>query len=114
MSWIGVGLDGTLARTLARYGGYPDVAIGEPVPEMVRRVKNWLSSGTDVRIVTARVNPEGRPHRDVAWQRDIIESWCLTHIGRRLAVRCSKDYQMIVLYDDRCVHVEKNTGRILG
>lgn len=110
MSWIGVDLDGTLAC----YDGYQNGAIGEPVPEMLQRVKEWLANGTEVRIVTARVNPEGRPHRDVAWQHDVIDEWCKKHLGRKIPVTASKSFDMVVLYDDRCYHVERNTGRIIG
>ena len=104
--WIGVDLDGTLAR----YDGWNDGAIGEPIPAMVARIKKWLANGAEVRILTARVNPEGRPHRDVAWQLDIIQEWLRKHIGQELPITCSKDFCMITLWDDRVVQVEQNTG----
>ena len=110
MGWIGVDLDGTLAE----YNGWKNGEIGEPVPAMLERVKRWIQNGTEVRILTARVNPEGRPHRDVAWQIDLIERWCLFHIGKKLPITCSKSYDMVVLYDDRVRHIETNTGRIIG
>jgi hypothetical protein len=49
--WIGVDLDGTLAHYSEWKG--PD-SIGEPVPLMLARVKEWLAKGLEVRIVTAR------------------------------------------------------------
>lgn len=40
--WIGVDLDGTLAH----YDGWKGADhIGEPIPAMVERVKQWLSEG---------------------------------------------------------------------
>lgn len=116
MGWIGVDLDGTLAE----YAGYRDGRIGPPTinpdtgqPDMLNRVLKWIADGQEVRIVTARVNPEGRPHRDVAWQQSIIKEWCRKYIGVELEVTCSKSYDMVALWDDRAVTVERNTGRVL-
>jgi hypothetical protein len=50
--WVGVDLDGTLA-TYNTWEG-PE-HIGEPIPEMVERVKAWRRDGRAVRIFTARV-----------------------------------------------------------
>lgn len=100
--WIGVDLDGTLAV----YDQWRGVEhIGTPVPKMVARVRNWLASGIDVRIFTARVFGEGRED-----SLPYIESWCLEHIGRELPVTCTKDYGMVELWDDRAVQVVPNTG----
>lgn len=120
--WVGVDLDGTLAE----YHGWPkDGSIGAPVPTMVDRVKRWLAEGKDVRIVTARVAwnsdvmyvPEAPSIEAEAIrlerleQRKAIERWCLTHLGQALEVTCCKDFQMIELWDDRCVQVLTNLGR---
>lgn len=100
--WIGVDLDGTLAH----YGGWvgPD-HIGEPIPEMVERIKIWLSRGIEVRIMTARA------WRADQQQIDLIQDWAEKHIGHRLSVTCEKDYGMIQLWDDRAVRVIENTGK---
>lgn len=109
--WIGVDLDGTLAR----YDGWQGIEhIGEPVPAMVERVKAWLDQGIEVRIMTARVYGFGPDVRDAMLAEDHIKRWCVEHIGRELPVTCVKDYGMIQLWDDRCVQVEANTGRVLG
>ena len=102
--WIGVDLDGTLAH----YDGWKgEYHIGDPVPKMVARIKKWLDDGVEVRIMTARVSfPNGYDHRVT----DAIMEWCTEHIGVKLAVTCSKDFQMIELWDDRCVQVVPNTG----
>jgi len=116
--WIGVDLDGTLAR----YDGWRGIEhVGEPIAPMVERVKRWLASGLDVRIFTARVDggtaalsmgdKNGEAHRDVDAVKHHIEVWCERHLGRVLPITCTKDYAMIELWDDRCVQVEPNTGR---
>lgn len=119
--WVGVDLDGTLARV--DYGMSYDGTIGPPVPAMLERVKRWLSEGVEVRIVTARVAEpiqrwDGYEHPDyaagVAEQRALIDAWCLQHVGQVLPVTAQKDYAMIELWDDRAVAVEHNTGRVLG
>lgn len=103
--WIGVDLDGTLAYYesghFAKYGPYH---IGEPIPRMVERVKEWLAQGIEVRIVTARA------YGAELQTLDAILAWCLKHIGARLAITCVKDYGMIELWDDRAVQVIPNTG----
>lgn len=107
MGWIGVDLDGTLAE----YHGWKDVNhIGPPVPAMLERVKAWLAAGEDVRIFTARVS---NPEQEVQSRR-AIQFWCTEHIGKELPITCRKDFQMRELYDDRCVTVEQNTGRLLS
>lgn len=119
--WIGVDLDGTLAT----YGVYqgPD-HIGEPVPAMLSRVKQWLAEGKTVKIFTARVdggnaaillgNPEGQKFQDVDAIKKTIREWCKRHVGTELEITNMKDYGMIELWDDRAIRVEMNTGRILS
>lgn len=109
MGWIGVDLDGTLAK----YSGWQQGLIGEPIEPMVKRVRSWLSVGKDVRIVTARVAGEDKPERDVPFHHKMIQEWCKVHLGQVLPITCCKDYDMEVLYDDRAIQVEANTGRII-
>ena len=68
--YIAVDLDGTLAF----YDHWRGVEhVGEPIPAMVQRVRQWLSEGKDVRIFTARVSvQEGR---DLNIVRHHIEEW---------------------------------------
>ena len=123
--WIGVDLDGTLAM----YDGWKGPAlIGEPVPEMLFRVKKWLADGHTVKIFTARVSFPDVPiigkskeaaealgrkiEADIA--REAIRLWCKEHIGVELEITNVKDYGMIELWDDRAVQVEPNTGRPIG
>lgn len=114
-AWVGVDLDGTLAH----YEHGDGVAsIGKPIPRMVERIKAWLRQGLEVRIITARVgscnaaNPDGLVD-DAAFaakQRAMIEEWCRQHIGITLPVTCSKDFEMIELWDDRAIQCIPNTG----
>lgn len=107
--WIGVDLDGTLAH----YDGWKGFDhIGDPVPLMLARVKQWISDSRDVRIVTARVSHDGSAERMVEAQMATmcIMDWCLTHLGTVLPVTCTKDYAMVELWDDRAVRVVANTG----
>ena len=100
---IGVDLDGTLAL----YDGYAGAYhIGEPVPDMLKRVKWWVENKIEIKIFTARAaHPEQHPG---------IKAWCVKYIGVELEITNTKDWTMIELWDDRCVSIEPNTGRILS
>lgn len=99
--------------TLAKYTSWQGIShIGEPIIPMVNHVKKWLSNGTRVKIMTARVSSKVPAiEREVA--RKAIEKWCLEHIGQALEVTAEKDFGMIELWDDRAITVEANTGNIL-
>ena len=101
-SWTGVDLDGTLAY-------YDRLSssdtIGEPVPAMMALVKKMISSGIRVKIFTARVqDPEQLP---------IIRNWLKDNGLPELEITNIKDYNMHTVYDDRCIQVERNTGRLI-
>lgn len=111
--WIGVDLDGTLAR----YEGFQGVdTIGEPIGPMVERVRRWLEQGKNVRIFTARMHGHGMAiiGGGIADVKTPIEQWCLKHLGAVLPITNVKDFGMITLYDDRCVQVIANTGELVG
>ena len=98
--WIGVDLDGTLAE----YTDWIGIEhIGKPIPPMVERVKNWLTEGKSVKIFTARVahGPEVISH---------IHEWLVMQGLPALDVTNVKDFNMVELWDDRCVSVITNTG----
>lgn len=108
-AWIGVDLDGTLARDIPP--PYPKV--GPPLPKMVARVRAWIANGIEVRIVTARLSPERHDFGDTAEeQREIVQAWLLINVGVQLKVQAYKDGFMQLLYDDRAVRVERNTGEL--
>lgn len=107
--WIGIDLDGTLAE----YDGWKGVEhIGKPIPSMVKRVKEWISEGKDVRIFTARVCMS-QSKKDLTTAYEAIVAWCRKYIGKELKITAEKDWKMIELWDDRCVNVIPNTGEII-
>lgn len=132
--WIGVDLDGTLFHYETWLGWN---VFGEPVMPMIRRVRQWLSEGRDVRIVTARVdlpllatdrgkrvyiNDSALEHTcRITGMRysnlmmvSAIQDLTEKHVGARLPVQCYKDVHMIELWDDRAVQVVPNTGQTLA
>lgn len=107
--WIGIDLDGTLAH----YNGWKGPGcIGDPIPRMIELVRRLLENGNNVRIFTARVCSAHPPQERETALRS-IQDWCLKHLGRVLPVTAEKDFDMVSLWDDRCVTIEKNTGRFL-
>lgn len=105
--WIGVDLDGTLAK----WDGWTDCAtIGAPIPAMVERVINWLNNGKTVKIFTARIS--GLQAHDKLRTIEAIENWCMEHLGEVLPVTNIKDVGMVQLWDDRAIGVVMNTGEI--
>lgn len=102
-SWTGVDLDGTLAYYDSLLA--PD-KIGEPVPAMLSLVKKMINHGIRIKIFTARAqDPEQLP---------IIKKWLKDNGLPELEITNVKDYYMQRLYDDRCIQVEKNTGRLIN
>jgi len=101
-TWIGVDLDGTLAH----YDENSSLQkVGEPVPAMLALVKKMIHNGIRVKIFTARAtDPDQFP---------IIRTWLAANGLPELEITNVKDYFMLRLYDDRCVQVEKNTGRLM-
>lgn len=84
--------------TLAFYDGWHGKEhIGEPIPLMLSRVKQWLSEGKTVKIFTARAaDPEQIP---------IVKAYLAKHGLGMLEVTNVKDFGMTELYDDRCRQV---------
>jgi len=104
--WIGFDLDGTLAE----YRGWRGCQhIGPPIPAMVARLKQYRAAGWQVKIFTARGTASAEERAEAL---PCIERWCEEHLGEVLPITNVKDYQMVRLYDDRAVQVEKNTGRL--
>jgi len=96
MPWVGFDFDGTLAREHSF----------EPVLPMVNRLRKYLDKGVEVRILTARGND--------AAGINLVKTWLREHNLPDLKVTSNKDYQMIVLYDDRARQVIQNTGVVVG
>lgn len=99
--WIAVDLDGTLAEVGRNNMG----GIGKPVDAMMSRVKTWLHEGDyEVRIFTARAADPAQVSK--------VKDW----LGRNglggLAITNVKDADMVELWDDKAVRVERNTGKV--
>jgi hypothetical protein len=104
--WIGVDLDGTLARDDAEGHFLPPYPLGEPIPEMIQMVKSLLAAGVTVKIFSARAcDPESIP---------IIQAWAEKHGLGRLEVTNQKDYDLIRFYDDRAIQMLPNQGRAVS
>jgi hypothetical protein len=99
--WIGVDLDGTLAK-IGSWRGLEHV--GEPVPLMLERVRHWLASGLRVKILTARASrPDGIPP---------VRRWLEKNgLPADLEITNAKDFSMIECWDDRAIQVVQDTGR---
>ena len=98
---IGVDLDGVLAVDLP----HDEYEIGPPVPEMVQRVKDWVTNGEEVWIFTARLS-HGDPERTTK----AIQDWLETEGLPRLPVTNRKTSRIREYWDDRAVAVVPNTG----
>lgn len=110
--WIGCDLDGTLAKDGGKGHKWDGdlTKVGPPVEPMLARIKSLLARGKTVKILTARVGGV-EPQAPII---KAIEDWCVKHVGQKLEITCRKDYAMVYLYDDRCVQIERNTGKIIG
>ena len=98
--WIGVDLDGTLAK-FGIWSGFNHV--GKPVKPMLQRIRQWQAEGYRVKIFTARASvPEAIPP---------VKKWLKKHKLGDLEVTNKKDFSLIEIWDDRCVHVLANQGR---
>lgn len=103
-----VDLDKTLARyNPGDYHRFGPTFIGEPIEPMVRRVRNWLSNGREVKIFTARVAP---PHEHLLDTVEAIQAWCKEHIGQVLPIVHFKTRDTVQIWDDRAVGVRPNQG----
>lgn len=135
--WVGIDMDGTLV-TYDKV--FEPTQFGEPIMEMVERVRRWLAEGLEVRIFTARAartklndkEIEGQISFSAAYGEPLtreqaierikywngqtdasiaaIKAWCVKYFGQELEVTCEKDFRMLALYDDRAFHVVFNKG----
>ncbi len=96
MPWVAFDFDGTLAKEFTF----------EPVAPMVERLRTYLKNGTECRILTARGND--------STGINLVKTWLREQNLPDLQVTSKKDYQMIVLYDDRARQVIQDTGEVVG
>lgn len=95
-----VDLDGTLAF-YDHWRGKEH--IGEPIPEMLNRVKQMISEGKTIRIFTARAE-----HDDYI---PFIRTWLEKYGLGGLAITNQKDMNCTEIYDDKAVQIITNTGK---
>lgn len=99
--WIGVDLDGTLAKFSAWRG---ISHIGKPVPEMMARVHRWRQEGRKVKIFTARAaHEEYLPP---------IRKWLKKHKLADMEITNELDPYVMEIWDDRAIQIVSNTGQI--
>ena len=108
--WIGVDLDGTLAKSMKSQTAED---IGVPIYRMVKQVKKWLAEGQEVRGFASLVNPAPRRIEALRACR-AIEAWSKRYVGQVLPITHEKDWDMVLLFDDRARQVERNTGKIVS
>lgn len=98
--WIGVDLDGTLAKSVDSIG----TGIGDPIQSMLAKVERWLDRGQEVRIFTARASDPQ--------QVTSIRAWLKRHNIGDCGITDRKDLDMLELWDDKARRVEKDNGKV--
>lgn len=100
--WVGIDLDGTLAKDDGWKGKNH---IGEPVPKMRDRIEKLLKEGKKVKIFTAR-----------AYDKTAIkpvQDWLKLNNIPLLEITNKKDPGMVEIWDDRARRIGKNTGNLV-
>lgn len=102
LSWIGVELDGVLAKFTTWKG--VDI-IGDPIKPFVSLVKEYIKSGVAVKIFTQRVTQED--------SSEYIFRWLRSNGLPELDITNEIDSNMTMLYSCNAVQVVKNLGLIV-
>jgi hypothetical protein len=103
-------------KTLAEHNSdtpYNHQRLGEPIPEMVERVKAELAKGRKVVIFTARANP-GNTYQEQMQATEsylFIADWCREVFGTHLPITFVKSKDFEEIWDDRAKEVIPNTGQ---
>jgi hypothetical protein len=106
---IAIDLDGTLAH----YDGWKGPGIiGDPIPEMVEKVKLFMANGFAFWVFTARIAPDSTIEiKGDAFQEHVaILEWLRKHEIPITDVTCIKHKFFCEFWDDRAKHVVPNTG----
>lgn len=107
---IACDLDGTLAEYESFQGA---TVIGNPIPEMVEKVKAALAAGAEVWIFTARIMPQDNSLKaaiDAVQGLMAIANWCQQVFGALLPITHEKSPRFTEFWDDRAKEVVPNTG----
>lgn len=95
-------------QTLATYEhSWDSKKVGEPVPEMIKKVKEWLSKGYKITIFTARLTVQN-PFKQEAMIRVFLEKYGLPQFD----ITATKHYYFTHFIDDKAYHVVPNKGII--
>lgn len=93
--------------TLAEYHSNGDISkIGKPIEKMIVLLRYYLSRGFICKIFTTRAS--------VLEHIPTIKQWLSDNNLPILEITNIKTFSCILIFDDRAVQVEENTGRILG
>lgn len=99
--WMGVDLDGTLAKGVK--GPYDKEKIGEPVSDVMRLVKKWRREGKfEVKLFTARAAEKSN--------LPPVRRWLKKHGLDDMEITNEKDPGMIGIIDDRAIAVARDKG----
>ena len=108
----GLDFDGTVSF----YEKWVPGELGEPIPEMVRKVKEALADGVQIVIFTARVYPGESYERALEATQHVIQiaQWCQDVFGEVFPITCQKFPFFTKIIDDRAVQVLENSGVYLS
>jgi len=100
---IALDLDGTLAH----YNGWRGMDhIGDPIPAMVTKVREWIAAGDKITIFTARVSDQA----EAPDASHYITKWLLANDLPPFEITATKLKSFTLFVDDRAVGVIKNRG----
>lgn len=107
--WVAVELDGCLAH----YDGWKGHEhIGEPIQEMVFKIKRLLFMKIGVRVLTHRVGPRPDDEAGLGARASycLITEWCVKHLGEPLPVTNCIDVACVEILAAHAKEVVANTG----
>lgn len=107
-NWIGVEIDGSLAKSTG------DETIGRPIKNMVERIQDILNMGfTDVKIFTRRTSPimeELHGPDYITDQIKRIHKFCQDNLGVQLPITSCIDPYCTSIWDARVTQIITNQG----
>jgi hypothetical protein len=99
---VGFDLDGTIAYYEPGY--CERRIIGPPIQTMIIEMNKWINAGFTVKIFTARVAEQS--------SIKLIQTWLRENNLPEIEITNIKDPGLFLFYDDRAVHVRRNTGEV--
>lgn len=105
--YIGIDFDATLAH---RKSGDSNRVLGEPIPQMLERVKSYVNNNIRVKIFTARAAHTGKA---LVSQLYLLRNWMHKYGLPELEISNVKCDKLRLLIDDKACRCEKNTGNII-